>query len=317
MIYLFCSAARALYKQDALDCICYPEGHIFRFRYRKKHVDPEIWKNTQSYENKDGIMIFLDTIGEIGKQDFDFYPVRKITILRFQKEGSAIYIDFRFGPFVNYEYGKNTFLQKEWDKFFKGLTKRPWPPSDKSGRNDEEQGCFVFSNLINNPRFETDFPVPNKPWETVIEKLDKTKGLKGCTFFKILGFYEIKRYWWDFRLHTFNEDLIRSIDNSYDSIYPLPMGKSVVLKILFYRPYFDSENPKDHRTLTIETHGDSFAGLSKDKIDSSSPYNEERIILVCRRIFDSVLASVSIKQEEENKTIQAPNPFFLTKIRVP
>lgn len=313
MIYLFCSAATALYKQDALDCTCYPEGHLFRFRYSKSYVDPQIWEETKKFENKDGIMVFIDTVGPDGKKDFDFYPVRKITTIRFHKEGSAIYIDFKFGPFINYGPQNDDRLKIAWDQFFKNLPNRPWPPPERSGRN--EQRYFILSNAKDQkgPDFPTSGSVPNEPWENVIQRLDKTEGLGGSTFFQVLGFYEIKKTLLNI-VPPYQEVPIRPMDNSYDSIYPLPMGKSVVLKFLLSRPSYD---PKDQRNLELKASGDSFVGLSKEIVHSNSRYNEERIILVCRRVFDSVLSAVSIKQKNEPEGIQSPKPFLLTKIKVP
>ena len=62
---------------------------------------------------------------------------------------------------------------------------------------------------------------------------------------------------------------------------------------------------------------ESFAGASKDVLLSDSRYNEERIVVVCKRVFDSVFSMISIEQEEEPADVQAPKPFLLTWIQVP
>lgn len=323
MIYLFCSAATALYKQDALDCTCYPEGHIFRFRYSKNYVQPEIWEKTNNFENKDGVMVFLDTVGSDRKKDFNFYPVRKIKTIRFYKEGSALYVDFKFGSFINYGPKDEIKLSTMWDTFFKKLHNHPWPKPEKSGRKETEQGFFILSNLeSSDPEFPTTGSIPNEQWDSVIarlDKTDKTEGLGGSTFFHILGFYKLKRDWLHHKINLtklippYQEVLIKATDNSYDSFYPLPMGKSVVLKLLLSRPSYD---PNDQRKLELTAGEDSFAGLSQDIVHSNSRYNQERIILICKRVFDSVLSSVSIKQQD-SKDIQAPQAFLLTRMKVP
>jgi hypothetical protein len=109
---------------------------------------------------------------------------------------------------------------------------------------------------------------------------------------------------------------IKLKDNSFNSFYSLPMGESVVLKLLFSRPTY-SDIPDSRRTLKIKYGADTFVGVSRDIIYSESRYNVENIVLVCKRVFDSIFSTISIEQENELQVIQAPKPFLLTKIKVP
>lgn len=316
MIYLFCSASRPLYKRDALESTCYPPGHLFRFRYEKTYVDPQIWRCPGNFERKEGVIIFLDTIGKEGGKDFDFFPVRKVKTVRLFLEGLAIYIDFKFGDFINYGSEDNDDRRMTWLHFFQELENRPWPPPIESGRNERAfQGYFIMSNLKHNPAFPTKSPIMHGAWESLIRRLNNTNNLKDSTFFQILGFYDIKKRF--LVAGSFSEIPIKSEDNSYDSIYPLPMGKSVVLKLLFSRPTYKLEDRKGRRALKLNAGTESFAGVSKDVFYSESRYNEERIVLICKRVFDSILSTVSIEQQNEPNDIQSPKPFLLTRIKVP
>ena len=259
-------------------------------------------------------MVFLDTVGLVGNMDFKFFPVRKVKIMRLHREASAIYVDFTFDDEAR---------EVEWDTFFRNLANRPWPPPQRSGRGKEEHGSFILSNERCNPEFPTEGSISNEPWKSVIERLDKTEGLKASTFFQVLGFYEIKRAWLipkvNLRLPLIgplSEIPVRCKGKLHDSIYPLPMGKSIVLRLLFERPSYDYESEASRRVLELKYSNESLAGVSKSIIHSDSRYNEERIILVCKRVPDPIVSSISIEQQNDN-SIQSPKPFLLTQISVP
>jgi hypothetical protein len=303
MLYLFCSAAAPLYKRDALECISYPSGHVFRFRYQVKYVQPEVLSNLQSFLGADALLVFLDTVDSPKATDFSFLPLRMVTIARMEVTAGALYIDFNFGEFVNYATSER---RDAWDRFFKGLSSRPWPPGVKSGENPD--GRFVLAYEISPPDLSTECSRPYDNWNSVVNQLDKTKDLADSTFCLILGFFEVQK--------DLAEKKLGSVRHGFDSIYPIPMGKSVVLKTLLARPSFDYLAEKNARALTISNAGDVFAGMSKNKIVSESRYNEDRTVFVCKRVFDTVLAIVSI-EETNTQEVRSPRLTLLTRVRVP
>lgn len=303
MLYLFCSAAAPLYKRDALECISYPAGHIFRFRYLEKYVQPEVLSDLKKFGGADALLVFLDRVGSPKTLDFAFFPLRMVKVERMEVTAGALYIDFSFGEFVNYVTNAR---RDAWDRFFKSLSSRPWPPGVKSGPNPD--GRFVLEHEIPPPDLTTECPRPYDNWNSVVNQLDKTRDLAGSTFCLVLGFFEVGG--------DLVEKKLGSVRHGFDSIYPVPMGKSVVLKTLLSRPSFDYEDQKSIRTLTVSTAGDVFAGMSKSKILSESRYNEDRTVLVCKRIFDTVLAIVSI-EEAGSQEVRSPRLTLLTRVRVP
>lgn len=304
MLYLFCSAASPLYKRDALECISYPSGHIFRFRYALKYVQPEILKSLKCYVDKRALLVFLDTVGAEKTVDFKFYPLRVVSILRMEVVAGAIYIDFRFGDFVNYL--TDNVRRDAWHQFFANLAIRPWPLGARTGANPD--GRFVLIDDAEPPELSTSCAQPFDNWNSVVKQLDKTKDLADSTFVLIQGFFIV-----DGKL---SEKNVKATTQGLDSIYPVPMGQTVVLKTLLSRPSFNLGDPKSARALTISTTGDVFAGISKDKIHSESRYNEDRTVLVCKRVFDTVLAIVTI-EEKENENNRSPRLRLLTRVRVP
>src|SRR6266581_420267 len=166
MLFLFCSAAVPLYKRDALRSIAYPKGHVFRFRYAEKYVAPGIFQDLQKPEGGAGILIFADTVGATGAADFAFYPVRTVEMIRLVHQAGAIYVDFRFGDFVN--YGTDDSRKSTWDGFLKKLDGRPWPPSSKSGRPPNQEGYFLLAASKGLQGVTTDSRHAFENWNSVV-----------------------------------------------------------------------------------------------------------------------------------------------------
>src|SRR6266700_2115007 len=261
MLYLFCSAAAPLYKRDALESISYPSEHIFRFRYAQKYVHQDVLNGLQKFKGKQALLVFLDTVTKSDSPDFVFYPLRTVTILRLEQSAGAIYCDFRFGEFV--DYGTNARRRDLWDAFFRKQPSRPWPPGSAS------DGYFVFAETQEPPELVTESSRPYDNWNSVVNQLDQTNNLKDSTFCLVLGFYQVKRQWACGAKPY--EKKLEPTHNEFDSIYPIPMGQSVVLKMLLSRPSFNYSDPKSARTLTISAGGDTFSGMSKSNIDVRSP----------------------------------------------
>jgi hypothetical protein len=132
-------------------------------------------------------------------------------------------------------------------------------------------------------------------------------------------FYQVRRRWWTASLSKIGrayEARLEQLDDGFDTVYPVPMGKSIILKVLLSRPSFDYTDSKSARTLTIAAGGDAFSGMSKNRIHSESRYNEDRTLLVCKRVFDAALATVSIA-EADTDGIRSPRLTLLTRVRVP
>jgi hypothetical protein len=105
------------------------------------------------------------------------------------------------------------------------------------------------------------------------------------------------------------------------------MGESVVLKLLFYRS--SEATPILPQTLEVKSEGDAFAGFSEKEITITSRYNEERILIACKRVFDSIFATITIELKDDkagssadssqaiqktDQLVLAPLPFLLTQV---
>lgn len=113
LFFLFSSDSSPRYQRNVLDILCYPENHIFRFRYQDKYVSDEIkaWERSPIEINEKlkahggrGIVIYAETTDN-SPRDFNFYPVREVKIASIKVEGFIYYVDIILGKFINYFAG--------------------------------------------------------------------------------------------------------------------------------------------------------------------------------------------------------------------
>jgi hypothetical protein len=403
MFYLFSSDATARYKRNVLDILCYPEGHIFTFRYQDRYVSdtiiswtsgqlPNWWDKVRGWLTRQsplslrlekaiseklneagrrGVTIYAETKEPPPHKRFNFFPVREIEIIRIKVEGSIYYVDFRLGKFINYYAGlnsqtigvENDRYQKaaenkdEFQKQLEATAYHPLPPltinqsQQKYGKTWDKstglmgdytsaltnttQGHF-FSFVPNQAQDKTkhlaiqyltgqscsppltDEFVPNQSWESIADLLSKSSSMNYSIFYLVMGFFILQRRWG--RGTKYRERLLPPVNDGWSTRYPLPMGKNVILKLLFYRSEEAPQIPT--QKLDIKTEGEAFAGFSEKQILMLSNYNEERIQIACKRVFDSTLAPISIQRIPdttfaEDSKILAPHPFLLTQVAVP
>ena len=364
MLYFFSSDATPRYKQNVLDVLCYPIGHMFRFRYQAKHVAKSIrdWGETESEIRKAlkrlglrGVSIYAETTAIGGERGFNFYPIRRVEVVRIRVEGSVYYADVRLGTFVNYYKQGREKAQSELTRLQEALGRvkyhplpalleregqgksgRTWVSADsnpvtyREGMTETSQGYFLDSLQERaakdekeggsrvGPEFPTDAKNPGSAWESVVEVLSQSISMRSCVFYRVSGFYRIRRDWY----RSVRRELSLSpISNTWSTRYPLPMGSNVTMRLVFYR-----SEKADNSILTkgvklkISTAGEAFSGVSQDEIPLLSRYNEEQVELACKRVLDSVLAPIRIYLGAPTPApdgVLAAHPFLLARIVVP
>src|SRR6266496_3648154 len=137
MFYLFSSDSTPRYKTDILDVLCYPQGHIFRFRYQDQYISDELKQLVSAPRlprNKSGIIVYAEHETKGTYREFCFYPVRQVTIERIFVKGSVYYVDFRLGAFLDYGRGKNAKQKKlEYQGKLNALGFHPLPLLQEDG----------------------------------------------------------------------------------------------------------------------------------------------------------------------------------------
>jgi hypothetical protein len=306
--------------------MCYPPGHIVRFRYQIHHLAKAVqdWKVDNAgevsvpYLQGNCLIVFADTT-DAAKPPycFKFFPVRWATINRLSKRGTIYYADVELGEFVNYlKWGDRIEEQfKGCQEFISTLSGSPFPRMLADGTKLEVGKAWDASRQVvpfdkrdvnQHPGYlflqaEYDFwswkesGLTDAAWEGTIDVLCKFSCLSTSLFFKIDGLFKLSRRF--FSPWKTTEKFLSPRNHAVETSYRLPAGKMVILKLLFYRP--DSAPKPMISVLKVQALGDGFAGVLPSEIRIDSRYNEQRIIIACKRVLDNIIAPILINEHEK------------------
>lgn len=102
LLYLFSSNMRPLYVQDILDVLAAPSGVVYRFRYERRYLNKsarEPWEKNQLVDKN--VLIHFTLQQEARYHEPVLFPIRRGTVVRTSKEGTAYFVEFRLGRLVS------------------------------------------------------------------------------------------------------------------------------------------------------------------------------------------------------------------------
>jgi hypothetical protein len=153
-------------------------------------------------------------------------------------------------------------------------------------------------------------------WESVIDQLAPLASMEAVLFYRVKGFFSAKQ---SILQRCFGEwsSVQCPIKNKLgQNVFQLEMGKPVDLRVAFYRPR-NAVPPVLAAEFTVECSDDAFSKIPDNRIQLQSRYDEVDVRLVTKRIFDNVLAPVSIRLAIDQPKNIAAEPLLLTKVLVP
>jgi hypothetical protein len=352
MLYLFSSTSRELYKRNVLDGCCYPEGHVLRFRYSDNFVQDLVKENPNRLLREKGLMIFADSQsknrqatgsgptrpsdGTVEPSEFRFYPIREVTIQNIHLTAGLLFVDAELGKFLNYEISPSN--EGLWNDSIRALPEHPCP--------EPHSGKAFFIYWKDGPGIQYSVVEHHKQsaWRSVIDRINESS-LQDCITYQISGFYYIGTWgqrvrswlterlavaaravrsdsragkWLADRITPPSGEIPNSITATYRSgncIYPFKTGRSVLLKMLFYR-----KTEKDFKNQTLQLAWDKqvFSSVSKEQFRIQSRYNEEDVLLTCNRMSDRALATLKFVQADNpDDQSWASQPSFLVEVKPP
>lgn len=153
VIHLFSSDSRRLYTEDVFNTLAYPPGFVIQFRYREPWVDPRI-QNVDGLEGSEAIIVSCPRVFQTQHQveaeetehcGYNYYPLRRGTIIRAKERGGAIHVYCKLGPELVKYPDKN-----EWDPE-KALSNRTNLPNQDKRVFDSHPGSYIL-DLEKRPR---------------------------------------------------------------------------------------------------------------------------------------------------------------------
>jgi hypothetical protein len=335
MYYIFSSASTNLYKRGVLETCAFPDDHVLRYRYSQRLIPKDIQDTPEILLHQKCMLVYA--YGNDSDSDFEFLPLRHGRIVESNFESGFLSVDVHLGRFVDYAKGSHPNQLAKWKSTIAAHHSRPRP------RSSTNEGFFLYQatdldGCFSHRDREAD-------WQGVIEELHKTP-LGDSATYRVLGFFKVTGVFAgtartvrfltskalsffpvNVRRSSFATRLIRALERRTekrilprlrgpDCLYMLPMGGTVVLRVLFYRV---TELPAPSRALSLVYDEKAFTSVSDDQMSIESRYDDVRTILSCARLADPTFTSFSIKQktEIEGRPIWAAEPTFLMLIGPP
>jgi len=293
MLLFFTSNLQKRYRNDAWLALAYPRGHVVTFRYHDRIVDPKVlnWPSSTdgSVQVPPGIRQATIVYADYISGDFDFYPLRSASLVRMWKRGTGHYTALRLEDYVSYA------TDSQPNKFRDAIHKVEYRPRIQT-EEKQTYGEGHFLRLTDNPLLrpqtsyagETD---ADNRWYEIVNALAKSPNSGDTLFYRVRGIYRLDEKFWPECEFSVCETLIEPISLYAESCYRLWMGRNYILKILFYIPTRFRPAP-DVEIISSHKEG---AVVTPERIQILSRYNEERILIGCRRVLDRTLNPIWIR----------------------
>jgi hypothetical protein len=133
-LYLFSSNQSALYAQDILNVLGAPEGHLYRFRYDAKYVEPSLVSQWESLQDTPVLVLF--SLQQRARfQPPAFIPIRAGYVVHTHREGNSLFVDFRITTFACIPDSVETEGEQviQFTKMLEGWTDAPYSVSASLG----------------------------------------------------------------------------------------------------------------------------------------------------------------------------------------
>ena len=313
MIALFSSDFVPRYKEDAILTLCYPSQHVIVLRYRAGLVDNTIreWKvgsdenvHIPVFFSRKAILIYAETSGA----DFLFYPFRFVRLEHCWKRGEIYFLAVSLQKYVDYGTSDMVGKLNELRNAIISTPTRPYPPQPQHKLETTELdsattranrpfapalGLYAYSmgkqesGIIGACRTKRN---DDATWQSVVHIAQQSPDLQKHLFYRIRGLYTLKKSFLPRR--RFTETPITPRTLVAESLYPLPIGDLIVMKVDSFRPSYAT--PFEPIRLKINPYGDNLIGVGHQEFQVHSRYNEERIILACKRVLEDTLTPITV-----------------------
>jgi hypothetical protein len=323
MILLFTSDFSPRYKDDAIMSLCYPAKHVMVFRYRNGLVQKTIrgWKVDKDgnvkippFTSRMTALVYAETQGD----DFRFFPFRFARMVRCWRRGEIYYFAVELGSYVDYGKDNSDSLAERVRMEIQGLTDRPYPPQPVSTVSAETEASESDSpaddelaparGLYAHHVPQCDLPVmlccrtersDDEAWQSVVGVAQQSSDLQAQLFYRIRGLYRMKKRFFPFLGFTEMPIVPRTLVG--ESLYCFPVGDPVVMKLDSFHPPHKSQFPPVR--LQVRVSSANLVQVSPDAFLVHSRYNEERIVLSCKRVLENSLATVAVVRASDGDTV--------------
>jgi hypothetical protein len=304
MYYIFSSASRDLYKRGVLETCAYPGGHVHRYRYSDRLVPHDIQGTPERLLGQDCAIVYAYE-GQ-RNAEFEFLPLRCGVIVECNIESGFLFVDVELGSFLDYAGDTGANRLDSWKTVIGNHNSRPHPRGAPGG-----EGYFIYEDKELDGLFsERDREIS---WKGVIDALSRTP-LNDCVTYQVLGFYKVTgwrhrmaqvirallakslslpifrpKVWSSHPIQFVLRFLLKKSEQRIDPVirgsdcwYELPMGGTVLLRLIVYRP--EDLASGNSKTLILNFDRQAFSSVSESSLAIESRYDDIRTLLSCARL---------------------------------
>ncbi len=315
MFMLFSSNAERLFQRGILEVLALPDGHPIAFRYQSKYIAPTVSDS-----------IRREAIGDLFKQQgnralivyaerptaechvYQYCPVRFAEITSLRLLGDIVFVEMTLRECANLA---------NWEETSESRVAFLRTVRTREGALVADTGQGYFLDVTDDCAWGlwSDEQTEGQTWQTVVDKLAAMPSMANCLFYRIRGFFDTASRF-PFQRAPF-ERVIAPKTAPGSLVYQIPVSAVVDLKLFFYRPI--GADPKTIRAdFEIEADKTGFSEVPDKRIVLESRYDEISIRLASKRVFDSVLAPVSIRLKGSTpENVLACEPLLLCMVRMP
>jgi hypothetical protein len=289
-----------------LDAVCYPNGHLIQYSYRRKHVHPVLREDPTALVGREAVIIFVDSDG---KGQVTYFPLRRAKI------HAATFEEGQLSPPALKERIKLYLQLDDYVRYDDYEGERQW--------HERVQQFDAIREIVSaKPKyfviggedvFQASPHSSPSAWEDLVTVMSKSKDFPDAVFLR-LG--HIKGY----RASRFRSDSDQEVSRRYEAdrlVYLLRPGDIYRLDLSVYES--PSASPGDGANLEIKAS-------AKDSLDVDQPHQsfvsglaEKSALIACKRSIESIITTITVRAERagiSGKLVNAPSPTLFVRIGV-
>jgi hypothetical protein len=252
LLYLYSSNIRPLYEQDILDLIAHPAGALYRFRYFKRYLSPELTTAPKAMIDMPALVNF--SIQDPGQyHEPAFVPVRYATVMDIEDVGDVLVIVLRLGAYCALnrpaDFRKPDLRGAMVKQYTQALAAVPHPYQYSAGIGTPPGSAAQVDSSSDTAHL----------FESLVQFLQGTQSFQEARFYRIRGISKLSR-------HGQEKDPI-SIDDH--GVFELAGGETYSVDL----HHFQGSETVGRSGFSVEADGTNVRVIGKPGFEIASRYD--------------------------------------------
>lgn len=301
LIYTTANRAKPSYRQGILDALCYPNGHIIPYSYRRHHLEPDLLEKSR-LSGRQAVIIFVDLDAN---RNVTYFPLRRVTINNIAFEAGTrqppmpqerVTLSLSLEDFVEYKVSEG---KDQWNERVRKFDDRRRIVSDKPA-------YFVIAGSDHFPRSGNSVAAA---WESLVTTVAESAELRSAVFVRL---DHMKPY--DPGLKMSQSQI-----KGDRFIYRLLPGNIYSLNLCVFERIESNAGASAETKLKVLTS-------AKDALEAVQPFQsivsglvEKTTLIACKRTVEDIIATVTIfvdRGADLSAVVNSPNPTLFVRISV-